>query len=60
MSATQTIKFTLTINYEIDGEADDTVESRIMDAVFGEYPGVICVDDDYAILINSTEIEVVK
>jgi len=42
MSATQTIKFTLTINYEIDGEADDTVDRVGVDGLLSEL-------DEYAI-----------
>ena len=58
----RTIKFLLTVEYEIDGEASDAVAviNEIENMLLDNLPGVICADDDYAILINSTKIEVAK
>ena len=57
----RTIKFLLTVNYEIDGEATETAcIAEIENMLLANLPGVICADDDYAILINSTKIEVAK
>lgn len=60
MTNERTIKFILTVNYEIDGEADTAVVNHLIDAILESVPGVLCVNDDYAILINSTEIEIAK
>ena len=56
------LKFLLTVEYEIDGEASDAVAviNEIENMLLDNLPGVICADDDYAILINSTKIEVAK
>ena len=54
-----TIKFLLTVSYELDGDATEAaVINEIENMILASVPGVICDNDDYAILINSTEIEV--
>lgn len=58
----RTFAFVLTLECEIDGEAPEekALVDRIEACVLEGIPGVLCDEDNYAVVINSITIEAAK